>query len=163
MGARGVEDDDHRYVAYAIFGGLVILLLTVIAVAVTSLGADDKPAGAASAGTAQTRKLPVYWTVHTGDTYLSIAAKTGLTLEQLEDFNPLVDPSAIQPGQRLKLRAKVPKPKPKPLGPKFFTVRSGDSYGSIAAKTGKDITKLMQLNPKIKPTKIQPGDRIRLR
>ena len=42
------------------------------------------------------RKLPVYWKVHTGDSYQSIAAKTGLTTDQLETFNPYVNPDTIQ-------------------------------------------------------------------
>jgi LysM repeat protein len=163
IGASGDEQNDRRYVAYLIFGGLIALFLTMVVVAVTSLGAGDKPGDDAAARAAQLRKLPVYWKVHTGDTYGLIAEKTGLTVEELETFNPYVDPSSLLPGQRIKLRAKVPKPKPKPLGPKYFTLRSGDSFGSVAAKTGKDITKLMRLNPKRKPTELQPGDRIRLR
>jgi LysM repeat protein len=161
-GASGDEHDEHRYVAYLIFGGLAVLFLTMIVVAVTSLGAGDKPASDA-ARAAQLRKLPVYWTVHTGDSYGLIAEKTGLTVDELETFNPYVDPSSLRPGQRIKLRAKVPPPKPKPLGPKYFTLRSGDSFGSVAAKTGKNINKLMRLNRKFKPTELQPGDRIRLR
>gem|GEM_PF-2564579 len=162
-GDGGVGDDDRRYVAYLIFGGLALLLLTIVAIAVTSLGADDKTTAPSSAGVAKTRKLPVYWTVHSGDSYVAIAEKTGLRVEDLETFNPYVDPSAIVPGQRLKLRAKVPPPKPKALGPEFYTLRAGDSYGSVAAKTGKDITKLMRLNPTLKPSKLLPGDRLRLR
>jgi LysM repeat protein len=162
-GASGDEHDDHRYVAYLIFGGLVALFLTMVVVAVTSLGAGEDTSREAAARAAQLRKLPVYWTIHTGDSYGLIAEKTGLTVEELETFNPYVDPSTLVPGQRIKLRAKVPKPKPKPLGPKYFTLHTGDSFGSVAAKTGKDITKLMRLNPKLKPTELQPGDRIRLR
>jgi len=162
MGDGGVGDDDRRYVAYLIFGGLGLLLLVVVVIAVRSLGADGTSA-ADPAPAATTRRLPVYWTVHSGDSYVAIAEKTGLSVADLETFNPYVDPSAIVPGQRLKLRAKVPAPKTRALGPKYYTLRAGDSYGSVAAKTGRDITKLMQLNPKLKPTKLQPGDRLRLR
>ena len=35
--------------------------------------------------------------------------------------------------------------------------------GSIAAKTGVNITKLEELNPQVKPTTLHPGDRARLR
>jgi LysM repeat protein len=42
-------------------------------------------------------------------------------------------------------------------------VRSGQSFGSIAAHTGVNPTKLEALNPRLKPTTLQPGDRIRLR
>jgi LysM repeat protein len=159
----GVEPDDRRYVAYLIFGGLALLLLVIIVVGVTSYGVDDEDAQATSARAERLSRLPVYWKVHSGDTYDQIAQKTGLTVDELETFNPYIDPSRIQPGQRLKLRAKVPPPKPKPLGPKYVTVHTGDSYGSIAAKTGKDITRLQRLNPKLKATELHPGDRVRLR
>ena len=162
-GPNGVEPDDRRYLAYVIFGALALLFVVIIYVAVTSLGDDDEDARAGSDRAALQRKLPVYWTVRRGDTYVRIAQKTGLTVDELETFNPYVDPSTIQPGQRVKLRAKVPPPKPKPLGPKWVTVRTGDSFGSIAAKTGKPIGRLQRINPKLKPTELQPGDRVRLR
>lgn len=161
-GTSGVGDDDRRYVAYAIFLGLAVLFVTIVMVVVTSAGGDDEPAGAAAERPARS-DLPVFWTVRRGDTYDRIAQKTGLSVDDLLTFNPTTDPSAIRPGQRLKLRAKVPPPKPKPLGPKSVVVRSGDSFGSIAAKTGKPITRLQRLNPKLKPTELQPGDRVRLR
>jgi LysM repeat protein len=118
-----------------------------------------------SARTAQPRahRLPAYWTVHPGDTLTEIARKTGLTVAELEALNPTVDPVGIFPGQRLKLRVHLPKPRPKPLGPRFWTVRSGQSFGSIAAKTRIDITELERLNPRLKPATLQPGDRVRLR
>ena len=161
-GPSGVDSDDGRYLAYLILGGLAILFCTMVIVAVTSLGGDDESASASSQREAARSDLPVYWTVRPGDTYIRIAKKTGLTVDDLETFNPKVDPARIRPGQRLKLRAKVPKPKRR-LGPKWVTLRAGDSFGSIAAKTGKSITRLQQLNPKLKASKLQPGDRVRLR
>ena len=74
-----------------------------------------------------------------------------------------VNPAAIRPGQRLKLHLKVPKAKPKALGPRFHTVRTGETYASIAAKTGHSLTRLQQLNPKLKATALRPGARLRLR
>ena len=51
----------------------------------------------------------------------------------------------------------------KRLGPRFWKVKQGQSFGSIAAKTGKPIDTLLRLNPKLKPEKLQVGDRVRLR
>lgn len=165
-GSGGVGNDDRSgIVAYLAFGGLVVLLLSIVVVVITSLGAG--PAGNQAQATDERAemlsKLPPYWTVRRGDTYVRIARETGLTVDELQTFNPRTDPSTIQPGQKLKLRKNVPKPKPKPLGPKWVTVRTGDSFGSIAAKTGKNILRLQRLNPKLKPTELQPGDRVRLR
>lgn len=164
-GPGGVGYDDRgSAAAYLAFGGLIALLLAIVVVIITSLGATENRAQATDPErAAMLRKLPPYWTVRRGDTYVRIAQETGLTVDELETFNPRTDPSTIQPGQKLKLRKNVPKPRPKPLGPKFVTVRTGDSFGSIAAKTGKNIVRLQRLNPKLKPKTLQPGDRMRLR
>ena len=161
--ANGDVDDDRASVVYLVVLGLAVLLLAIVVVAATTLTGAESASSAEQARAARLAKLPVYWKVHTGDTYVRIARKTGLTVEELETFNPRVNPGAIRPGQKLKLRLKVPKPKPKPRGPRFHTVRSGESFGSIAAKTGRSIDRLQQLNPKLKPTALQPGARVRLR
>ncbi len=140
----------------------VIVVFAVIGIAlVSTLGGSGNVA--ADAATAPDRNLPVYWTVKAGDTYTRIAQKTGLTLDQLETFNPDTNPTTIAPGQRIKLRLKVPKAARKPLGPRFATVGKGESFGAIAARTGHDINWLLQLNKRLKPETLQPGDRVRLR
>jgi LysM repeat protein len=114
---------------------------------------------------AAVRRLPPYWTVRPGDTLVAIAARAGLTVSQLEAFNPNVDPNSILPGQRLNLWRYPPRPRLRlrPPGPLFWTVRPGESFGWIAAKTGIDILTLEQLNPQLKRKTLQPGDRVRLR
>jgi LysM repeat protein len=109
------------------------------------------------------RHVPPYWFVRPGDTYTEISAKTGLTVAELQAFNPDVDPLSLIPGARLNLWRYPPRPRPKPPGPMFWTVRPGQSFGSIAARTGINIITLEQLNPRLKPASLQPGDRVRLR
>ena len=72
-------------------------------------GADDDPAGNTSqpAATATPkpkakRKRKVY-VVKPGDTPSGIAEKTGVSLEQLEEANPRLDPQLLAPGQRIRL------------------------------------------------------------
>lgn len=120
----------------------------------------------AHASTRAAHKSPPYWIVRPGNTYGEIAVKTGVSVAQLEAYNPDVDPDALAPGERLNLWQHPPAPKPpppKPLGPLFWTLRPGQSFGSIAAATGINITKLEQLNPKLNPATLQPGDLVRLR
>ncbi len=143
--------------------GLVVLLLAIVIVAATTLTGAEPATSAEQARATKLSKLPVYWKVHTGDSYGSIALKTGLTVAELETFNPRVNPATIRPGQRLKLRLKVPNAKPKPLGPRFHTVRTGETYASIARKTDHSMSRLQDLNPKLRHTALQPGDRMRLR
>ena len=159
-GFKGVRHDDPvdpHYVIPAIIAALVVAVIVAIVVALG--GSSPAPVAA----TASARHLPPFWTVHSGESYTEIAHKTGLSVDDLETFNPYVDPATIYPGQKLKLRLHVPPPKPKPKGPMFHTVRTGESFGSIAARTHHDINALIRLNPKLKPTQLQPGDRMRLR
>jgi LysM repeat protein len=128
----------------------------------TSPGVRTRTISARSAQ-ATPRNLPPYWTVRPGDTLTEISAKTGLSIQQLDAYNPNTDPQSLVPGQRLLLWPHPPAPRPKPLGPRFWTVRPGDSFGAIAAKTGINLAKLEQLNPQLKPATLQPGDRVRLR
>jgi LysM repeat protein len=123
-------------------------------------------AGTHTSRAAAPRRLPPYWTVRPGDSFAVIGAKTGLSLDQLQAFNPTVDPLALTPGERLNLWQHPPKPhrgRPKPPGPMFWTVRPGQSFGSIAHATGISIVTLEQLNPKLKPASVQVGNRVRLR
>jgi LysM repeat protein len=123
-------------------------------------------AAAHSSPPAAHRRLAPYWTVRPGDSFAVIAARTGLTIDQLQAYNPNVDPLALTPGERLNLWQHPPqprRPKRKPPGPMFWTVRSGQSFGSIAAATKISIATLEQLNPNLKPGSVQTGDRVRLR
>ena len=44
------------------------------------------------------------YVVKTGDTLGSIAEKTGVTVEKLQELNPELDPQALSVGQQIKLR-----------------------------------------------------------
>ena len=112
---------------------------------------------------ARLRHVPPFWLVRPGDTYAEISTKTGLTVAKLQAFNPDTNPDNLIPGERLNLWRHPPKPRPKPPGPRFWTVRSGQSFCSIAAQTKININTLEQLNPRQKPNNLQPGDRVRLR
>jgi LysM repeat protein len=148
--------------AYLVLVVLVVLLLATAVVAATTLTGSDTGSGTSQAAE-KARKLPVFWKVHTGDSYQSIAAKTGLTVDELETFNPYVNPDTIQPGDRIQLRARIPRGKPKPPGPRFYTVRTGDTFASIAKKTDHSMLHLLEINAKLNPANLQPGRRVRLR
>jgi uncharacterized protein YerC len=159
-GTTGGRHDDPRLLQYVLpvgLGALVLAMLVAIVVTLANTGPGPSAKEVAS------RRLPPYWTVHQGESYSVIAEKTGLSVDQLETFNPYTNPSTIVPGQRLKLRLHPPPPRPKPKGPMFWTVRTGQSFASISAKTGHSIYSLRRLNPKLKAAELQPGVRMRLR
>lgn len=144
--------------------GLVVLLVASVLVAVTAVtGAESSSGADPPGGTEQkdARSGPSSYTVRKGDSYGSIAQKVGLKVEDLERFNPYVNPATIRPGQRLKLRATPPKVKKR--GPIFHKVREGDSFGSIAFRWDTSVPRLKRLNPKFENTPMKPGDNVRLR
>jgi LysM repeat protein len=160
--ATGPRGGVSRYLAPIV---LAIAAAAVIAVVLSAPDHAGHANGGARASHAAVRRPPPYWIVRPGDTFMEIAAKTGVSVAQLQAFNPNVDPIGLVPGERLKLWLHPPKPTPTPvpLGPLYWTVRSGESFGSIAAKTGINIVTLEQLNPGLKSTAFWPGDRVRLR
>lgn len=159
--ARGVHHDDPLDPHYVIPAVLALLVTAMIIAVALSLGGGD--ATAPVAANPGKPGLAAYWTVREGDSYTKIARTTGLTIEQLETFNPYTNPATITPGQRLKLRMYPPLAKPPPRGPRFHTVRTGETFASIAAKTHHSVVNLQRLNPKLNPAALQPGDRMRLR
>jgi LysM repeat protein len=46
---------------------------------------------------------------------------------------------------------------------RYYRVRAGDTLGSIAGRTGVSVSHLRRLNPKVTPTALFLGQRIRLR
>jgi LysM repeat protein len=64
--------------------------------------APAQPSGTFHARTRLSRKR--YYVVKPGDSMTSIASKTGISLNTLEQLNPGVQPDALQTGQRLRLR-----------------------------------------------------------
>jgi LysM repeat protein len=145
---------------------MAALLAVVGAIAaVVEKPPQSVPTNSVNAARKPVRKLPPYWTVHLGENLTTIARKTGLSVATLEAYNPAIDPHSLVPGERLNLWQHPPthRVKPTPLGPAIWTVRPGESYGSIAAKTRIGILKLEALNPQLKPSALQPGDRVRLR
>jgi LysM repeat protein len=49
------------------------------------------------------------------------------------------------------------------LAGSFYTVESGDTFGSISAKTGVPIAELEQLNPSVSSNSLQVGQKLRVK
>ena len=101
---------------------LAPLALIVVAGAVAvvilnsnAIGGDDNENRGAVTTTQQTetervrttpsgRRLRRNYVVRPGDSFGSIAERTGVSVDELERLNPEVDPQALVVGQRIKLR-----------------------------------------------------------
>jgi len=53
--------------------------------------------------------------------------------------------------------------KPKPVVKQFYTVQSGDTFGSIAAKYAISVARLEQLNPGVSSNALVVGQKIRVK
>lgn len=85
-------------------GALLAVLLAVFLV-IQSGTSEDAVKPVAGATTVQTpAKGRKTYTVRPGDNLSEIAQRYGLTVDQLQELNPDVDPQAIRTGQRLRLR-----------------------------------------------------------
>ena len=87
---------------------LPALLLTLVIggyaiVAASGAGGQARPGSATPVTTKAKRHKPKRVMVHTGDTPASIARRAKLTVVELLDLNPHVDPRLLRPGQRLKI------------------------------------------------------------
>jgi LysM repeat protein len=98
---------------------LAPLALVAVAVALWMVVHHSSDSGSSGSGTSATEqqatatpaatkkkkpKKPRFYTVKPGDTPSGIAEKTGVPLTTLEQLNPSMDPQALSPGTRLKLR-----------------------------------------------------------
>jgi hypothetical protein len=65
--------------------------------------------------------------------------------------------------ERRERRARRDAQTPGGLPTKTYTVKSGDTLGSISEKTGIPIQKLQELNPELDPQQLVSGQKIKLR
>jgi hypothetical protein len=102
---------------------IALFAIAFLIVVIASLGGGDetstseRPAAAGERerpGTAQRREPrtitrdsgnPRFYRVRAGDNLALIAEKTGVTLAELRELNPSLDPQALVTGQRVRLRA----------------------------------------------------------
>lgn len=94
------------------------------------------------------------YTIKSGDTLTSIAARFGTTVEQLVKWNRIPNPDFIQAGHRL-IVAKADSPQET-----YYTVKSGDTLTSIAARFGTTVEKLVKWNRIPNPDFIKVGQRL---
>ena len=52
----------------------------------------------------EAQPIPTTYTIRANDTLSGIAARWGLTVEQLQELNPELDPQGLVAGQKIKLR-----------------------------------------------------------
>lgn len=99
------------------------------------------------------------YTIRAGDTFFSIARRFGISVDALAAANPGVDPNRLQIGQQICVPAPAPAPGPCPGG-FLYTIRSGDTFFSLARRFGITLQALLSANPGVDPNRLQVGQQI---
>src|SRR5699024_2628416 len=100
----------------------------------------------------------MYYVVRPGDTLYSIAKKYGVSVEELLEANPNVDPYNLQVGQLICIPEKE-KPMPCPEG-HIYKIRKGDSLSIILMRFNISIMDLREGNPNIDLDNLKEGQEI---
>ncbi|WP_066894143.1 LysM peptidoglycan-binding domain-containing protein [Clostridium nigeriense] len=97
----------------------------------------------------------ITYVVQPGDNLSSIAVKYGTTYQEIARINGISNPNLIYPGQVLKINST----KENEI---YYTVKSGDTLSSIAAKYGTTYQEIARINGISNPNLIYPGQVIKI-
>lgn len=107
-----------------------------------------------------------YHKVKSGETLGTIASTYGTTVNKIMSLNGLRSTN-IYVGQRLKIESSKGGPvethTTSSTEKKYYTVRSGDTFGNIAQRHGKSVSQLRKLNPGINIDRLSIGQKIRVK
>ena len=116
--------------------------------------------------------------IESGDTFGSLAVKYETTSKCIQELNPDVDPTKLQLGQKIRVKGGKPATKQEKAEPKkeeskpattdagdavYHTIESGDTFGHLAVKYDTSSKKIQELNPDVDPTKLQLGQKVRVK
>lgn len=97
------------------------------------------------------------YTVNSGDTLSSIAAKFGTSYQALASLNGISNPNLIYVGQTLRVNGSAS------TGSVYYTVRVGDNLSSIASRYGTSYQSIASLNGLANPNLIYAGQTLKIK
>lgn len=103
--------------------------------------------------------------VASGESLSSIATRYGTTVDEIKKLNGLSSDHIVV-GQRLRIKGDgntQTQEQTTTVQKKYYTVKSGDTFGRIAQNNGMSISQLSKLNPGIDINRLNIGQRIRVK
>lgn len=97
------------------------------------------------------------YTVRSGDTLSSIAAKFGTSYQALAGLNGIANPNLIYVGQVLRVNGSASN------SSVYYTVRAGDNLSSIASRYGTSYQSIASLNGLTNPNLIYVGQTLKIK
>lgn len=97
------------------------------------------------------------YTVQSGDTLSSIAAKFGTNYQALASLNGISNPNLIYVGQVLRVNGSAN------AGSVYYTVRAGDNLSAIASRYGTSYQSIAALNGLSNPNLIYAGQTLKIK
>ena len=97
------------------------------------------------------------YTVQSGDTLSSIAAKFGTNYQTLASLNGISNPNLIYVGQVLRVNGSAS------AGSIYYTVRVGDNLSAIASRYGTSYQSIAALNGLANPNLIYAGQTLKIK
>ncbi|AFS77421.1 peptidoglycan-binding LysM [Gottschalkia acidurici 9a] len=98
-----------------------------------------------------------FHTVRRGDDFYRIAQQYGLTVRELREANPFVDPYALHVGQRICIPRRERRC---PAGSREYEVRRGDTLHKIAINFNVSYNSLVQANPGVNFNNLRVGQKL---
>ena len=97
------------------------------------------------------------YTVQSGDTLSSIAAKFGTNYQALASLNGISNPNLIYVGQVLRVNGSASN------SSVYYTVRAGDNLSAIASRYGTSYQSIASLNGLANPNLIYAGQTLKIK
>lgn len=98
--------------------------------------------------------------VRAGDTFYTISKFYNISLDDLAEANPHVEPELLSQGQVIRIPYGTAPVNGCPAGASSYEVQKGDSFYSIARKNKVSFSALLKANPGINPDALLTGQRL---
>ncbi len=97
-----------------------------------------------------------YYTIKAGDTLFALSQQFGVSVQDIINANPGIDPSRLQIGQTICIPRPVT-PTPPCSNGFYYAIRSGDTLFRISQQFSVSVDAIMRANPGIDPNRLQIG------